>query len=139
MKRYIGLDLGTKTLGIAITDKSNTIIYPYELIRFEQENYEEAFKKLKEIVLKENITDIAIGLPKNMDGSEGFAAQRTYHFCSLLKELNLPIYLVDERLTSRLAAKRLLANGISSKKGKDYVDMQAATIILEDYLRGLNG
>ena len=76
MKRYLGLDLGTKTLGVSITDKSNTIIFPYTLIRFKHEDYETAFKEVKEIVEKEDITDIIIGLPKNMDGSIGFAGEK---------------------------------------------------------------
>lgn len=135
MKRYLGLDLGTKTLGVSITDKSNTIIFPYTLIRFKSEDYEYAYEKVKEIIEKEQITDIVIGLPKNMDGSLGFAADRTYNFCELLKQSNLPIFLQDERLTSIAAQKMLLANNISAKNSKNYIDMAAAVIILEDYLR----
>lgn len=107
--RYMGLDLGTKTLGIAISDRTNTIITPYKVIRFKSEEYETAFQELKEIIAKEGITEIAIGLPKNMDGSEGFAAQRTYNFCELLKTLNIKLSLVDERLSSVEAQKILLA------------------------------
>ena len=68
--RYMGLDLGTKTLGIAISDRTNTIITPYKVIRFKSEEYETAFQELKEIIAKEGITEIAIGLPKNMDGGK---------------------------------------------------------------------
>ena len=57
MKRYLGLDLGTKTLGVSITDRSNTIIFPYTLIRFNHEDYETAFLELKEIIVKEGITE----------------------------------------------------------------------------------
>ena len=109
MKRYLGLDLGTKTLGVSITDKSNTIIFPYTLIRFKHEDYETAFNEVKEIVEKEDITDIIIGLPKNMDGSLGFAADRTFNFCKLLERLNKNVVMVDERLTSIEAQKILLA------------------------------
>ena len=138
MKRYLGLDLGTKTLGVSITDKSNTIIFPYTLIRFKHEDYETAFNEVKEIVEKENITDIIIGLPKNMDGSLGFAADRTFNFCKLLERLNKNVVMVDERLTSIEAQKILLANEISAKSCKNYIDMQAAVIILEDYLRSID-
>ncbi len=138
MKRYLGLDLGTKTLGVSITDRSNTIIFPYTLIRFNHEDYETAFEKVKEIVEKEDITDIVIGLPKNMDGSLGFASERTFSFCKLLDKLNKNVFMEDERLTSVAAQKILLANEISAKNSKNYIDMQAAVIILEDYLRSIN-
>lgn len=138
MKRYLGLDLGTKTLGVSITDRSNTIIFPYTLIRFNHEDYETAFEKVKEIVEKEDITDIVIGLPKNMDGSLGFASERTFNFCKLLDRLNKNVFMEDERLTSVAAQKILLANDISAKNSKNYIDMQAAVIILEDYLRSIN-
>ena len=138
MKRYLGLDLGTKTLGVSITDRSNTIIFPYTLIRFNHEDYETAFEKVKEIVEKEDITDIVIGLPKNMDGSLGFASERTFNFCKLLDKLNKNVFMEDERLTSVAAQKILLANEISAKNSKNYIDMQAAVIILEDYLRSIN-
>ena len=136
--RYMGLDLGTKTLGIAISDRTNTIITPYKVIRFKSEEYETAFQELKEIIAKEGITEIAIGLPKNMDGSEGFAAQRTYNFCELLKTLNIKLSLVDERLSSVEAQKILLANGKHAKDIKDKFDMHAAAIILETYIRSKN-
>ena len=84
MKRYLGLDLGTKTIGVAITDKANILVVPYKLIKFSFENYEEAKKEVINIINKEHITDIAIGLPKNMDGSLGFASQRTMNFVKLL-------------------------------------------------------
>ena len=138
MKRYLGLDLGTKTLGVSITDRSNTIIFPYTLIRFNHEDYETAFEKVKEIVENEDITDIVIGLPKNMDGSLGFASERTFRFCKLLEKLNKNVVMEDERLTSIEAQKILRANEISAKNSKNYIDMQAAVIILEDYLRSIN-
>lgn len=134
----MGLDLGTKTLGVAISDRTNTIITPYKVIRFNSEDYETTFLELKEIIAKEDITEIAIGLPKNMDGSEGFAAQRTYNFCELLKTLDVKVALVDERLSSVEAQKILLANGKHAKDIKDKVDMQAAAIILETYIRSKN-
>ena len=87
---------------------------------------------------KTDITDIVIGLPKNMDGSLGFASERTFRFCKLLEKLNKNVVMEDERLTSIEAQKILLANEISAKNSKNYIDMQAAVIILEDYLRSIN-
>ena len=73
-----------------------------------------------------------------MDGSLGFAADRTFNFCKLLERLNKNVVMVDERLTSIEAQKILLANEISAKSCKNYIDMQAAVIILEDYLRSID-
>ena len=138
MKRYLGLDLGTKTLGVSITDRSNTIIFPHCTIRFERENYDEAIEKLKPIIEKEDITDIVIGLPINMDGSLGFATERTKKFIPKLEALGVKVYTVDERLTSVEAERLLHDNNLKSKEFKDKVDMEAAVLILESYLRSIS-
>ena len=137
MTRYLGLDLGTKTLGLAITDKANILVHPYSIIRFQKEDYESALNQLKEIIEKEKITDIAIGLPKNMDGSEGFASDRTKNFIKLLEGLNVNINKVDERLTSVEAHRILHDNNVKEKNFKDKVDSLAAVLILESYLRSI--
>ncbi len=137
MKRYLGLDLGTKTIGVAITDKANILVVPYKLIKFSFENYEEAKKEVINIINKEHITDIAIGLPKNMDGSLGFASQRTMNFVKLLDLKDVNISLVDERLTTMESQKILHNNNLKEKDFKDKIDMQSAVIILETYLRSI--
>ena len=109
MKRYLGLDLGTTTLGVSITDKANILVVPYKLIKFGFEDYETAKKELLEIIEKEKITDIAIGLPKNMDGSLGFASQRTMRFVELLDLKDVSVNLIDERLTTILTISPLSA------------------------------
>ena len=138
MKRYLGLDLGTKTLGVAITDRSNTIIFPHITLRFKKEAYDEAIEKLKVIIEKEDITDVVIGLPKNMDGSLGFASQRTLNFIPKLEALGVKVFTVDERLTSIEAERILHENDLKSKDFKDKVDMEAAVLILESYLRSIS-
>lgn len=136
-ERYLGLDLGTKTCGVAGMDSSNTIIIPICTIRFERENYDSLLEKLKQIIEKEHATTIAIGLPLNMDGSKGFASQRTLNFIPKLEQLGLKVHTVDERLTS-IAAERLLHEcDLKSKEFKDRVDMEAAVLILESYLRSI--
>ena len=137
MKRYLGLDLGTTTLGVAITDKANILVVPYKLIKFNHEDYETAKKEIYNIVEKEKITDIAIGLPKNMDGSLGFASQRTLNFIKLLDLNDININLVDERLTTVESQRLLHDNNIKEKNFKDKIDMQSAVIILETYLRSI--
>ena len=138
MNRYLGLDLGTKTLGVSISDRSNTIIFPYKTIHFKKEDYDAAINEVKTIVEKEKITDIVIGLPKNMDGSLGFAAKRTMNFIPKLNNLGVNVYSVDERLTSVEAERLLHENNLKSKDFKDKVDMEAAVLILESYLRSLD-
>ena len=138
MARYLGLDLGTKTLGVAISDRSNVIIFPHSTIRFPREQYDIAIEKVKDIIEKEEITDIAIGLPKNMDGTLGFASQRTLNFIPKLEALGVNVYTVDERLTSVEAERILHENNLKSKDFKDKVDMEAATLILESYLRSIS-
>lgn len=138
MKRYLGLDLGTKTLGVAITDRSNVIIFPHTTLHFARENYDNAIEQLKVIIEKEKITDVAIGLPKNMDGSLGFASQRTLNFIPKLEALGVNVFTVDERLTSVEAERILHDNNLKSREFKDKVDMEAAVLILESYLRSIS-
>lgn len=138
MSRYLGLDLGTKTLGVAISDRSNTIIFPYKTIHFKKEDYDSAIQELKTIIDAENITDVAIGLPKNMDGTLGFAANRTLNFIPKIEALGVQVSSVDERLTSKEAERILHDNNLKSRDFKDKIDMEAAVLILESYLRSIN-
>src|SRR5574344_250954 len=98
--RYLGLDLGTKSCGISISDKNNVLCFPKEPIFYDQEDYENLLKKILAIILEDDITDVVLGLPKNMDGSMGFAAQRSIDFASRLKEKNIVVHFVDERLST---------------------------------------
>lgn len=136
--RVLGVDLGIKSLGIAISDKTNTIATPVGVLFFEKENYTKAVDLLKPIIEKNNITDIALGLPKNMDNSLGFAAQRSMEFAKLLQEIGVKVHLVDERLTTVEATNILKETGNKNIKKKEIVDAVAANIILESYLRGIN-
>ena len=137
MKRYLGIDLGTKTMGLSITDRSNILVVPYKLVKFPFEDYNQAINELYEVVEKEHITDIAIGLPKNMDGSLGFAAERTQKFVELLDFNDVEIHLVDERLTTMESQRLLHDNNLKTKDFKDKIDMQSAVIILETFLRSI--
>lgn len=134
--RYLGLDLGTKTLGVALTDKSNTISTPLKTIRFNFEDYESVISELKEIIKSNNVGEIALGLPINMDGSKGFAAQRSLKFKELLEEnFDINVTLIDERLSSTEAHNILSNNGKKEKEHKQNVDAVAATIILDTFLK----
>jgi putative Holliday junction resolvase len=134
--RCLGLDLGTKTLGIAISDKMNMIASPFKVIRWDGEDYNLLFKELDSIIENNNITDIALGLPKNMNNSLGFAAERSLKFKEELeKKYNLKIVMIDERLSTVEATNYLLEADMSREKRKKVVDGVAASIILDTYLK----
>lgn len=131
----VGLDLGTKTLGVAKTDKTNTLVSPLELIKFERENYEEALTKLLVILNKMEINTVVLGLPKNMDGSLGFASERSLNFKKMLEEKGLEVILEDERLTTVEALNIMKTNGLKNLKAQKKVDSLSAVLILETYLK----
>lgn len=132
--RYLALDLGTKTLGLAISDKTNTIASPYKTIRFQ--NYEELIKELESIVQEKEIGKFILGYPKNMNNSLGFAIDRTMNFKKELeKNFNLPIILIDERLSTKEAEDILIKTDTKRTKRKEIIDSYAASIILDTYLK----
>lgn len=135
--RYLGLDLGTTSLGVAVSDKTNTITTPLKVIKFPKEHYEEAAEALKDIIKEKEITDIVLGLPKNMDNSLGFAAERSIKFSELLKKYNVNIHLYDERLSTVEALNILKSTGNRNIKEKNIVDAVSANIILESFMKGL--
>ena len=134
--RYLGLDLGTKTLGVAITDKTKTIASVLKVIHFKSEDYDTALKEVVEIVQSYNIEKIALGLPKNMNNSYGFASERSLKFKDKLEKLvNIPIILIDERLSTVEAENILLNADMSREKRKKIIDGVAAEIILETLIK----
>ena len=133
--RYIGLDLGTKTLGVAVSDKTETIASAITALRFSENNPEEILDDLTKIMDEYKVGAIVIGLPKNMNNSLGFAAERTKEFVKVLNNTyDIPVYEQDERLSSVTANNVLLQADISRKKRKSKVDTVAATVILQNYL-----
>ncbi len=133
--RYIGLDLGTKTLGVAISDKLGMIASFYKTINFKEEEYESLLTPLKEIIDEYKIEKIVLGLPKNMNNSIGFAGERSINFKKILEDnLNMEVILEDERLSSVEANNIMIASDLSRNKRKKKVDALAATIILQRYL-----
>lgn len=134
--RYLGLDLGTKTLGVAISDKTNTIATFYKVIRY-NEDMETLLKELKEIIREKEITEVALGFPKNMNNSCGFASVRSLKFKKIFEEniSGVKVHLVDERLTTVEATNYLLEGEVSRKKRKKVVDGVAASIILDTFLK----
>ena len=132
--RYLGLDLGSKTLGMALSDASGLIASPYQVIRH-NENYEQLLSEVKRVVEEKNVQEIVLGLPKNMNNTIGEKGNLSLLFKSQLEDLlKIPVHLQDERLTTVEAQNILLKQDASRKKRKQVIDEVAATIILQSYL-----
>lgn len=133
--RYLGLDLGSKTLGISISDRTNTIASVYTTIYFKEDDYDSLFPIIKDIIDKEGITAIVLGFPKNMNNTIGKRAEITLEFRDKLKSIiGIDVYLMDERLTSVISNNVLISADISRKKRKKKVDGMASVLILQSYL-----
>ena len=133
--RYLGLDLWTKTLGLAKSDAMGNIASSYKLLKFENEDYNSLIEPLKEIIINEKIDKLVLGLPKNMDNSMGFASERSINFKKLIEDnIDIEVILQDERLSSVEANNLMIMGDTSRKKRKEKVDSLAATIILQRYL-----
>ena len=135
MKRFLGLDLGTKTLGVSVSDLTNTIATSLCIIRFGSEDYNSTKEELNKIIDEYKITDIVLGLPKNMNNSIGFRGEATLEYKRMLEDwFNLNVIMQDERLTTVEATNYMLEADMSRKKRKKKIDSLAATIILQTYL-----
>jgi putative Holliday junction resolvase len=133
--RYLGLDLGSKTLGVSTSDSTKTISSTLKTIYFKEDDYQSLIEPLKKIIYDYEIEKIILGFPKNMDNSIGTRASITLEFKKYLeKELNIEVILQDERLTSVISNQVLIEADISRKKRKKKVDSIAAQIILQSYL-----
>ncbi|AJS57559.1 Holliday junction resolvase RuvX [Paenibacillus sp. IHBB 10380] len=131
--RIMGLDYGDRRIGVAVSDAFGWTAQGLEVIERRREGAE--FDRIAEIVREHEVSEIVVGLPKNMDGTVGFRGQICIDFADKLKELlSLPIYLRDERLTTVSAEKTLIEADVSRKKRKKVVDMMAASLILQNYL-----
>ena len=133
--RYLGIDLGSKTVGLAMSDTTLTIASTYKTIFFKDEDYNSTINEIKDIIKEYNINKIILGLPKNMNNTLGERAEITLKYKELLeKSTGLPVIMFDERLTSVISNSILIEADMSRKKRKKKVDSIAAQIILQDYL-----
>lgn len=132
--RYLGLDLGSRTLGVAISDKTGLIASSLKVIRHEEE-YDRLIDDVKNLVLELGVDAIVLGFPKNMNNTIGPKGELSLEFKEKLeKTLDIPVYLQDERLSTKSALDTLIQGDVSRKKRKKVVDSLAATIILQTYL-----
>ena len=133
--RILALDHGSKRIGVAMSDETQTIAQPLEYIPARP--FADFLARLKQLLAEKEISLVLIGLPRNMDGSYGAAAQNVEAFAAALKTaIAVPIKFWDERLTSVQANKILIQNQVRRAKRKEKVDKMAAAILLQSYLDG---
>ena len=134
--RILALDHGTKRIGVAVSDETKTIALPLEYILAEP--FAAFLERLKKILVEKEIDLILIGMPRNMDGSYGPAAQKVETFVAVLRNaVAVPIKTLDERLTSAQANRVLIQGGVRRDQRKEKVDKMAAAILLQSYLDGI--
>lgn len=132
--KYIGLDLGTKTLGVSFSDPLGMVARSHSIVRH-NEDYEYLVLEVEKLMKEENATKVVLGLPKNMNNTVGERALKSYEFKKMLEDrLNVEVYLEDERLSTKEAENLLIKNDTSRKKRKKVIDSLAATIILQSFL-----
>ena len=134
--RIMGLDYGTKTVGVAISDPLFVTAQPYETITRERPTQlRKTLQRIEAIIAAEEVGEIALGLPKNMNNTEGERAEETRAFQEMLERRTLlPVILVDERLTTVEADRILEETGVAHSGRKEHIDKMAAAIILQQYL-----
>ncbi len=137
--RFLGLDVGSKTVGVAVSDEFGWTAQGLETIPINEEEKKFGFDRIGHIIKEYNVGKIIVGLPKNMDGSIGPRGEASQFYArELEKRFGLPVVLWDERLTTMAAERLLIAADVSRKKRKKVIDKMAAVMILQSYLDSQN-
>ena len=136
MERIIGLDFGSKTTGVAVSDPFGWTAQGVEIIRRKEENkLRKTLARIEELVKEYGASRIVLGLPKNMNNSLGDRAEKSLAFKEMLeRRTGLPVVMWDERLTTVAADRTMMEAGIRREHRKEYVDEIAAVFILQNYL-----
>ncbi len=133
--RTMGLDVGTKTIGIALSDELGWTAQGLETLKINEEENEFGFDQLGKIIKEHQVSKVVVGLPKNMNGTIGPRGEACQRFAKEIENLfGLPVILWDERLTTMAAERVLLEADVSRKKRKKVIDKMAAVMILQGYL-----
>ena len=134
--RIMGLDFGSKTVGVAVSDPLGSTAQGVEIIRRKsQSKLRQTLARIEELVEEYDVNELVLGFPKNMNGTEGERCERTKEFKELLeKRTGLPVALWDERLTTVAADRSMLEKGMGRYERKEYVDEIAAVFILQGYM-----
>ncbi len=134
--RIIGLDFGSKTVGVAVSDELLITAQGIEIVRRKSENkLRQTLARIEELIKEYNVDKIVLGFPKNMNNSEGERCEKTLEFKEMLeRRTGLTVELWDERLTTVAADNLMMEAGIRRENRKEYVDQIAASFILQGYL-----
>ena len=134
--RIMGLDFGSKTVGVAVSDSLLLTAQGVEIIRRKEENkLRQTLARIEELIVEYEEQEIVLGLPRNMNATEGERVQLTMEFKEKLeRRTGLPVHMWDERLTTVAADNAMMEAGIRRENRKEYVDMIAASLILQGYL-----
>ena len=131
--RIMSLDVGSRTIGIACSDALLMTAQGIETIR--RTSLEKDFNRLQELIAEYEVHELVVGMPKHMNGTKGERAEKTEEFVEKMKEvIDLPVSYWDERLSTVMAERQLIAADVSRKKRKSVIDKMAAVVILQGYL-----
>lgn len=134
MQRFLGLDLGSKTLGLSVSDTMGIIASTVTTLRFSDDDYEDALHQLLPYFEKYQVSKCVLGLPKHMNGDVGIRGQISMDFKEMIENHGYEVVLWDERLTTISAKRILLEANVSRKNRKKVIDQMAAVQILQGYL-----
>ncbi len=135
MKRWLALDLGRVRIGVALSDPLGLTAQPLMVLK--SEGTQKDIIAIGQLVDEKQVTQIIVGLPFNMDGSESATTQKVRDFTAKLADrLNVPVFYVDERLTSKQAERAMIEGGARREKRKEKIDQVAAALILQSALEG---
>ena len=134
--RIMGLDFGSKTVGVAVSDPLGITAQGVEIIRRKSVNkLRQTLARIEELIKEYDVDELVLGLPKNMNGTEGERCERTREFKEMLeKRIGLPVAFWDERLTTVAADRAMVEKGMGRYERKEYVDEIAAIFILQGYM-----
>lgn len=136
MARVLGLDIGDKRIGVALSDQGRLIASPHSV--YQRVGFGPDTRHFLDLARQVEAAYLVAGLPYNMDGSLGPQAQKAQAFCDKLREAGLEVIYIDERLTTRSAEAALIEGGMRREQRKDSVDKVAAALILQSHLDSLN-
>lgn len=137
--RIMGLDVGSKTVGVAVSDALGWTAQGIETVKIDEANGEFGIDRITELVKEYAITEFVVGYPKNMNNTVGPRGEASENYKKLLEEtFSLPVKLWDERLTTMAAERMLIEADVSRKKRKQVIDKMAAVMILQGYLDSKN-
>lgn len=135
----MGLDVGSKTVGVAISDALGWTAQGIETVQIDEETGDYGIERIKELVKEYAVTEFVVGYPKNMNNTVGPRGEASENYKKLLEEtFGLPVKLWDERLTTMAAERMLIEADVSRKKRKKVIDKMAAVMILQGYLDSKN-